>query len=243
MVTPIEGLGTPEALWRAWPQPTTWPRLDLAAVKHVVVVAPHPDDEVLGIGGLLSLLGQAEVIAVTDGEASHPGSTVYTPTALAALRRDETRAALAALGLKSTVHHLGQPDGRIDETALVEEIVDRLTPDSWCLTTWRGDGHPDHEAVGRAAATACARTGARLLEYPVWTWHWAVPDDPRVPWEQARRIDLPPTTAAAKRSATNEFVSQLHPIGPAPADRPVLPAHVLDRLLRDWEVVLDDPGA
>jgi hypothetical protein len=46
-----------------------------------------------------------------------------------------------------------------------------------------GDGHPDHESVGRAAP--CHRTyRAALLEYPIWMWHWADPDDDAVPWQR-----------------------------------------------------------
>ena len=42
------------------------------------MVAAHPDDEVLGVGGTMAILAAAgarlRLIAVTDGEASHPGS-------------------------------------------------------------------------------------------------------------------------------------------------------------------------
>ncbi|MDQ6896829.1 MAG: hypothetical protein M3171_09545, partial [Actinomycetota bacterium] len=42
------------------------------------------------------------------------------------------------------------------------------------------------------AARACAHTGARLVEYPVWMWHWAAPLDPAVSWQRVRRHRLPP---------------------------------------------------
>jgi hypothetical protein len=51
----------------------------------------------------------------------------------------------------------------------------------------RGDGHPDHEAVGRAARSAARRTDAILLEYPIWMWHWAFTDDFAVSWSRAQR--------------------------------------------------------
>ena len=244
VVTAIDGLGTPETAWRAWEAPARWPELEPGSALHgAVLVAPHPDDEVLGAGGLLRLLHDGgvplELVAVTDGEASHPESTVVTPKQLAALRRDESAAALRALEVRdATVHRLGQPDGGIDEDAVAEALVPLLAPGRWCLATWRGDGHPDHEAVGRAAASACAATGARLLEYPVWTWHWARPDDPAVPWERARRVSLPEDVLRAKHAAVREFVTQIQPLGPARADAPVLPAAILERLLRPYEVVL-----
>ena len=238
MVTAIEGTGTSEDTWRDWTGVAGWPALPLDPATPPLVVAPHPDDEVLGAGGLLALLPGAEVVVVTAGEASHPGSTVHTPARLAAIRRDETTEALRRLGLPETaVRHLGQPDGGVDEDALTEHLTARLTPGRWCLATWRGDGHPDHEAVGRAAASACAATGAILLEYPIWTWHWAEPGDERVPWSRARRIDLTPAAQQAKQQAILAFPSQIHDLGPDPADAAILPPHVLARFRRPFEVV------
>jgi LmbE family N-acetylglucosaminyl deacetylase len=237
MVTVIEGAGTDDTRWLSWPAVAGWSALTVDPPGPPLVVAPHPDDEVLGVGGLLATLGDAEVVAVTDGEASHPGSTVHTPARLAALRRDETAEALRRLGVTGPVVHLGQPDGAIDEDAVAAALTARLAPGRWCLVTWRGDGHPDHEAVGRAAATACAATGARLLEYPIWTWHWAEPDDERVPWERARRLDLSPAARQAKEAAIQAFPSQIADLGPAPADAAILPPHVLARFRRPFEVV------
>lgn len=233
----IAGAGTGESRWRAWPglaglQPLTSTELP---DQDPLLVAPHPDDEILGAGGLLAMLG-AQVAAVTDGEASHPGSQVHRPDQLARLRRAETRAALSALGRsETTVHHLGHGDGAVDEVRLAEQLGDLLSPGRWCIATWRGDGHPDHEAAGRAAARACAATGARLIEYPIWMWHWARPGDPRVPWHQARRLVLSPSVRAAKRAAVGCFATQIHPLGPEPADASVLPPPVLARFDRDFE--------
>ncbi|MGK5684229.1 PIG-L deacetylase family protein [Actinoplanes sp. URMC 104] len=238
MVTPIAGHGTAEQLWQAWPAPAGWPALPLTDAGTPLVVAPHPDDEILGVAGLIATLGSAELVAVTDGEASHPGSTVHTPDELAAIRRAETAEALRRLGVgDATVHRLGQPDGKVDEDGLAEALTGLLSPGRWCLATWRDDGHPDHEAVGRAAARACEATGAVLLEYPIWTWHWAAPDDPRVPWHRAHRIDLAPGARAAKDAAVAAFPSQIAPLGPDPADAAILPPHVLARFARPFEVV------
>lgn len=242
MVRPIVGAGTPERRWRAWPRPAAWPALALdTRVEPPLVVAPHPDDEVLGVGGLLAMLadlGGADVVVVTDGEASHPGSTVFSQPELAAIRRAETRAACGLLGVGAdAVDHLGHPDGKVDEAALAEALTARLTPGRWCVTTWRGDGHPDHEAVGQAAAAACRRTGATLLEFPIWTWHWADPDDPDVPWDRARRLDLTAAARTAKAAAIDAFRSQILPLGPEPADAAILPPHVLARFARPYETL------
>ncbi|BCY08200.1 PIG-L deacetylase family protein [Actinoplanes sp. L3-i22] len=238
MVRPIAGNGTTEEQWRTWTAMRQWPELRLDPPGPPLVVAPHPDDEILGVAGLMAMLGAADLAAVTDGEASHPGSTVHTPAALAAIRRAETADALNRLGLGSAVtHRLGHPDGGIDEDVLAGQLAGLLTPGRWCLVTWRGDGHPDHEASGRAAARACAETGARLLEYPIWAWHWASPDSPDVPWDRARRVDLPPAARTAKSAAIAAFPSQTVPLGPAEADAAILPPHVVARFTRPFEVI------
>jgi LmbE family N-acetylglucosaminyl deacetylase len=135
--------------------------------------------------------------------------------------------------------HVGVPDGAVadHEDRLARVLADRLDARSIVLATWRGDGHPDHEATGRAAASAAAASGARLVEYPVWAWSWAHPGDGRVPWASASSVLLPAAAQEAKRRAIEAFSSQLVPLGPAPTDGPVLPEAVLAHHRRPFEVV------
>ena len=241
-MTAIEGRGTDEASWQAWPSLGAWPHLDLASCPRAVVAAPHPDDEILGVGGTLaslSTLGRVVVVvAVTDGEASHPDSSAVDRASLAEQRTGESVRALADLGVDAGSRlRLRQPDGAVDETDLADTLADLLRPGDWCFATWRGDGHPDHETVGRAAHRACERTGAQLLEFPIWTWHWSHPHDVRVPWDQAAVVPLDATTAERKAVALSRFVSQIAPLGDAPADAAILPPHVLCRFQRGFETV------
>lgn len=232
---------TPEGAWRAFLAQADLPRLDLRRPPaRTVVVAPHPDDEVLGVGGLVALLaavGSAvEVLAVTDGEASNPGGSIR-PDVLAVMRIAETRDALDRLGPGIGVAHLHLPDGGAD--ALEQPVVEalQLGADDWLLGPWALDGHPDHEAVGRACATAASRAGARLLAYPVWAWEWTRPGVDGLPWARALQVDLPTRVQAAKARAVAQFVSQTRPLGPLPQDAPVLPDHVLAHFERPFEVV------
>ncbi len=233
--------GTPAAEWAAWDR--RFEPLDLTGWDDVLVVAPHPDDEVLGVGGLMSHLvslgAQVEVAAVTDGSAAYPHSRSVTPTELAHLRVRESQAACAVLGVDPP-RRLGLPDGDVARQVPQLELLlaELLRPGMHCLATWAADGHPDHEAVGRAATAACRRSGAVLVEYPVWMWHWASPDDRAVPWHRARVLALPPEVHRAKRRAVAEFASQISPLSDDPADAAVLPPFVLERLVRDHETVL-----
>lgn len=228
--------GTPVSAWSPWRQ--RHHELSLVGWRHLVVVAPHPDDEVLGVGGLIALARAqglpVTVVTVTDGEGSHPGSPTYSPAELADLRALESRRAAAELGVDAPLQ-LGVEDGKV--AAAEEAVTDALTgvladcgrSGVWCATTWRHDGHPDHEAVGRAAAAACADSPTRLLEFPIWMWHWATPEHPVVPSSRARTLTLPGSAVEAKLRAIAQFRSQILPISEHPADQAVLPPHALDR--------------
>jgi LmbE family N-acetylglucosaminyl deacetylase len=243
-VTVIEpDAGTDETAWARWLTSGDWPLLDVTALagRPVRVLAAHPDDEVLGVGGLVHLLAAAgcdlRFVWATDGEASHPGSTSDVVQALAGLRRAESRAALAALGAGAAPQvHLAMPDGGLAgrERELADRIGALVGPGEVLLAPWSRDGHPDHEAVGRAARSV----GGTVLEYPVWTWSWAAPDDQRVPWDRARRVLLDAATCAAKAAATACFATQVEAIGPGPYDGPVLPDRALEYFRRDVELVL-----
>lgn len=234
----IDGVGTTEREWL--PFLASLPDLVMDPLPaRAVVVSPHPDDEVLGVGGLISVLTKAgvavTVVAVTDGEASHPGGSL-APDVLSALRLAETANALAVLGVAAPVQHLHLPDG--GRASLINPLLSSVQVDStcWLIAPWSGDGHPDHEAVGLACEQVAARDGACLLAYPVWAWHWAQPPAPELPWSTARRLKLPSPARSLKAKAIEAFVSQTEPLGPLAEDAPVLPPHVLDRFRRPYEV-------
>ena len=215
------GQATPEAQWLHWPALREAPVIAADELvppgARAVVVAPHPDDEVLAAGGLMrQLLQQGRslcVVAVTDGEASPPGSTPCPAARLAPQRAQEQREALRPLGATDAVqvHRLGFPDGGLQarRAALQDALHAVLRPGDVLVTTWRLDGHPDHEAVGEASADAALRRGARQVEVPVWGWHWSRPSDTPMPWTRARRLLLDDSDVAAKGRALEAFQTQL----------------------------------
>jgi LmbE family N-acetylglucosaminyl deacetylase len=241
----IQAPGTPESDWAGWPGLTALPELDLTGLDRVLLVAAHPDDEVLGLGGTIARLAAAgarlRLVAVTDGEASHPHSTAPAARDLVRIRTAEAERALAALGATQVeIVRLRLPDTEVGlhQEELVQRLVGLADGFDACAAPWSGDVHADHEAAGRAALAAGLLTGVPVLQYPVWTWHWSHPGDPRVPWERAASIPLGPRELRRKRDALDCFASQLLPLGDAPADAAVLPPEEVAHFLRDQEVVL-----
>ncbi|CAN5138864.1 hypothetical protein BH09ACT12_BH09ACT12_26810 [soil metagenome] len=239
---------------QAWRSHTSWSRLratdDLSGIERLVVAAAHPDDESLGAAGLCARaagLGIAiDVLLVTSGEHSHPASTTITSTDLAARRRTESAAALASVAPAARLHHLGVEDGAVAEaeaivTARLVELIGEGRP-ALLVAPWRHDGHPDHEAVGRAAAAAARRTDAALWEYVVWFWHWA--DPASAPWADLRALTLEPGELRAKQAAIAAHASQIAPLSPLPGDETLLQAGFLAHFETAQEVYLvgADPG-
>jgi LmbE family N-acetylglucosaminyl deacetylase len=240
-------LGTPESSWTESGRAESLSPLAPVNSGRVVVVAPHPDDEVLGAGGLIQRLASSglhiEIISVTDGEASHPGSSAPLAQRLRAVRSEELRLALSRLGLiDPSVTRLCLPDGGVSrhEQLLVDVLTARLGPGDLCVAPWAGDGHPDHEACGRAARTAAVGTGSSTLGSLIWAWHWARPEGNDVPWDWCRRIQLTRREAARKRWATSAFQSQIRPLGPAREDAAILLAPMHRRYWRPFEVFVDE---
>ncbi len=236
----IDQPGTAAGAWESWLELRHLPVAVPSAWPSVAVVAAHPDDEVLGVGGTIAMLAAAGVrlrlIAITDGEASHPGAD---PTMLGQVRAAESAAALDALRASSAeVVRLRLPDtglaAREDElTSILREQCDGFEV---CLAPWEGDAHADHEAAGRAAREAAREADRTVLSYPIWMWHWARPADARVPWHRACQIPLISEVTIRKRSAIGAFTSQL-------TDReagagPVLPVGIVAHFTRPQEVLL-----
>lgn len=131
-------------------------------MSKILVVAAHPDDEVLGCGGTMAKLAaegkQVEVLILGEGAASR--STVKDEQVMgeiARLQRDARKAA-EILGVHK-VHFAALPDNRFDTVPLldvikhIEMLVDELKPEL-VFTQHGGDLNVDHEVTFRAVMTA-----------------------------------------------------------------------------------------
>jgi len=147
---------------------------------RILLLAPHPDDETLAVGGLLQQAVQAgarvRVVYVTDGEnnpwAQRANERRWTIGAADRLRwcvrrRAEALAALAVLGIEPEhAVFLGFPDQRLTDRllagdlALGNRLVQELAsfgPTHFLVPTTQ-DAHPDHNALAVEARLALDQT-------------------------------------------------------------------------------------
>lgn len=128
--------------------------------QKVLVIAPHPDDEVIGAGGSLALHQQAGsdvVVAFLTPESREAG----VPTSR--IRQEEARRVGASLGFRC--RFLGYPDGQLSlhEREIAEDLADLLrefAPDA-VITPFVSDHHRDHQAAAHALSLAIGASGFR----------------------------------------------------------------------------------
>lgn len=171
----------------------------------IVVLSPHPDDESLGLGGLIAATsaagGEVRIVTVSDGAASHRHSAAYPPARLAALRRDEARRAAAILGVAAgSLTHLDLPDAAVPQAGpafdaavgrIASVVEEARAP--MLLVSWGHDPHCDHEAAEAMARAVRRRVpDLSVWSYPIWGRHLdpATPIDARPP--EGYRIDVAP---------------------------------------------------
>ncbi|HET8796063.1 MAG TPA: PIG-L family deacetylase [Thermoanaerobaculia bacterium] len=139
---------------------------------HALFVFAHQDDEIAAAARMRFLLREGAALSVvflTDGQGRG---------AQAAVRDEESRRALARVGVdRARVHFLGSehriPDGALVEhldraLALLEERVTEPVDEVWCLS-WEG-GHHDHDASHLVALLFAKRRGLldRVYEVPLY---------------------------------------------------------------------------
>jgi LmbE family N-acetylglucosaminyl deacetylase len=218
-------LTTPDSPFLAYPlRPASY----AATLGPTVIVVPHPDDEALGCGGLLALLRQAgqpvAAVLVSDGSMSHPHSQEFSAVARRELRYAEFRHALSVLGVAeddANVLYLHLPDGAVPTAGQpnFEEAAAQLAgflqaqQPTTVLVPWRRDPHPDHRATSQLTAAALAQLPQppQRLEYLVWAWERAAPEDlPRPEEGTGFQLDIA-SVLAQKQRAIAAHRSQIAP--------------------------------
>ena len=190
----------------------------ITGTGRVLILAPHPDDESLGCGGLIAeLCSQGRpplIIVLTDGTGSHPNSPSVPASVLRQLREHEAADALHHLGVKDSadlvflrLRDTAAPHSGPDFDTAVARIAVHAAGCETICAPWGHDPHCDHEAAHLMARAVARRTGLRHLAYPVWGWtlppETTLPDSEVCGW----RLDIS-GALPAKRAAIAAHRSQ-----------------------------------
>lgn len=210
--------------------------------RGLLFIAPHPDDETLGCGGLLGWASRharsRHLVFLTNGEQSHPGSALD----VASIRRAEAQAAAMPLGLAPEhLSFLGLPDAglpclsnavRRDAASRLRKLATSLRP-CVVLVTAETDMHGDHRAAFALVRDALLGLAeVELMTYPVWSW--LLPDTP--PSISGVRIDIR-AFREHKAAALRAYVSQREKSA-LDVDGFTLPEELLRHVHCDTEVFL-----
>lgn len=200
----------------------------------LLIVSPHPDDEILGAGGLIHEWAESghavTILSVTDGEAAYPDWP-----SLGNLRIRELHRALRRLsGTHIPVFRLALPDGQVHQSRnrLRNALSSAITAQTTLVAPYEKDGHPDHNAVGEVCLEVARITGTPCIRYPIWRWHHGSATE--LDTAQWVKVSLPQEARRAKAHAIRCFSSQLAPTN----HDPILPSHVLQYFEREFEAFM-----
>ena len=143
---------------------------------RVLVIAPHPDDEVIGCGGAVCLHAKAgdriSAVFLTSGEL---GLKHLPKEKSWSIREREAKRAAKILGI-SKLYFLRQPDWTLGDhvqetTRCLVQVLEKEKPKSIYLPH-PGDSHPDHQVafgILRAASKDLPNINPQLLGYEIWS--------------------------------------------------------------------------
>lgn len=191
-----------------------------------LVLVAHPDDEAIGVGGLLAGIPDAVVAHVTDGAPRDDGYAqskgFETREAYARARRREVVNALAHVGITpERCRGLGYVDGDASKQLIelvfdVVDLLDEVRPDIVFTHPYEG-GHSDHDATAFAVHLASGilrRDHAptplvlELTSYHNFSGQRRVFDFLPFLGADSRTVELTETERVVKRRMYDEFASQ-----------------------------------
>lgn len=144
-------------------------------IKKAICVQPHPDDNEVGMGGVIAKLVkegcEVHYVTVTDGSLGLV-SDKLTHEELKSVRKNELEASGRILGVEH-FHYLNHEDGTLHDIHLIAgqigELIREIKPEFiFCPDPWLNyEAHQDHIITGKAVAQSFISTW--LQEYPLGT--------------------------------------------------------------------------
>lgn len=140
--------------------------ISITQSDKILIIAPHPDDECIGAGGLLSLYPElCDVIVLTDGRQ---GTKDIAPEEMKEIRRQEFENEMKYARVHA-YKMLGYKDGELLQHVDCLHEID-FAGYTKIFIPWGDDNHPDHTAAYLAAAEQIKKqhiVNAEIYQYEV----------------------------------------------------------------------------
>jgi len=204
-------------------------------MTKLLVIAPHPDDETIGAGGLIAMHRArsmpVSVVFLTSGEASNRRCCEIDPAIVATRRQNQAQEAMARLGVsQDALYWMELTDSNIPDrknpafNQVVEAlawIIQHESPDE-ILCPHPEDGWQDHENAYHIVDESSRRIGndTRIFNYFI----WAPYNLPKQKWDDFRqhhwrKLDILPVLKDKRAALDCYFKGELAPCGSSWAGR------------------------
>lgn len=184
-----------------------------------LIVAPHPDDEILGCAGLIQRLLQngvkVHIVILTRGESSHEGCCSIDKEQLKEARKElaQKMTALVKLSTKN-LYLLDYPDGGVAythaATQQLNKLIDDIKPDT-IFVPHEKEGHPDHVEAHRIVLRLTQiKPEINIYAYCVWFWYY---NRWKLDWKNAFLLKMNKAEHQLKNEAIDGYTQPLAPCG------------------------------
>lgn len=144
--------------------------LNISDNDRILIVAPHPDDETIGCGGILTFFGsQCDVLLLTDGRKGKSSTGNQTDEEIITIRKAEFEAVMSFFGVRN-YKELNICDSQLK--ANEKKVFDyNLKEYDYIFVPNRNERHPDHKAAFEILRKMqrLQKTKAEFMEYEVWS--------------------------------------------------------------------------
>lgn len=141
--------------------------MNIDSNSKILVVAPHPDDESIGCGGLiLKYHSQIDILLVTDGQFGDC-SWATEPEEIVRVREHEFLSAMKYAKVNK-VYRLNIPEGALRKYKRKLAIFDYSCYDQIYLPN-KYESHPDHSAIYKIIRKRLNVRKQDVFQYEVWT--------------------------------------------------------------------------
>jgi LmbE family N-acetylglucosaminyl deacetylase len=222
--------------------------LNLVKINSILIIAPHPDDEIIGLGGLIikAINNHCKVnlLLLTDGEASGAHKDLDL---IKTKRRELSSIIVKQMGIpEAQIYRMELADGRVpregeagfdDVSEKLVTILEKEAPDL-VFATHPLDFWPyDHVACAELAKAAFHKSNVKSQLYYYWVWAWYH----LKPWQVSKidfssylRIDIK-NELPQKKQLISQYIEPL-----SSSKKPwsgVLPASLITGNTQNFEVI------